>query len=388
MSTRQRFAVLVALVGISGFSQGMLLPLISVLLESEGISSTLNGLHATALYIGILIISPFLEPPLRKYGYKPMILAGGALVFSSIFFFTIWESIWFWFILRLLVGVGDNILHFGTQTWITTTTPEFKRGRSIAIYGLSFGLGFTVGPLMTPLVEINPALPFIASSLLCVIVWSFMFWVKNELPESDGDVQVTTTNTTKRFQDAMKYAWIALLAPFTYGFLETTLHSNFPVYAMRLGHDVSTISYIIPFFAAGSIISQIPLGILSDRIGRPIVLKSVLLGGSITFIGATFIEQSVIGLIISFAIAGMLVGSLYSLGVSYMTDLLPNTLLPAGNILCGVMFSFGSIAGPLLGGGFIDYLPQFSFFYVIVLFIILIFILMTVHSFIARRPST
>ncbi|NIK11601.1 MFS transporter [Alkalibacillus sp. S2W] len=388
MSTRQRFAVLVGLVGISGFSQGMLLPLISVLLESEGVSSTLNGLHATALYIGILIISPFLEPPLRKYGYKPMILAGGALVFSSIFFFTIWESIWFWFILRLLVGVGDNILHFGTQTWITTTTPEFKRGRSIAIYGLSFGLGFTIGPLMTPLVEINPALPFIASSLLCVIVWSFMFWVKNELPESDGDVQVTTTNTTKRFQDAMKYAWIALLAPFTYGFLETTLHSNFPVYAMRLGHDVSTISYIIPFFAAGSIVSQIPLGMLSDRIGRPIVLKSVLIGGSITFIGATFFEQSVVGLIISFAIAGMLVGSLYSLGVSYMTDLLPNTLLPAGNILCGVMFSFGSIAGPLLGGSFIDYFPQFSFFYVIVLFVSLIFIFMIAHTFFAKKSST
>ncbi|MET3683134.1 MFS family permease [Alkalibacillus flavidus] len=388
MSTRQRFAVLVALVGISGFSQGMLLPLISVLLESEGVSSTINGLHATALYIGILIISPFLEPPLRRYGYKPMILVGGALVFSSIFLFTIWESIWFWFVLRLLVGVGDNILHFGTQTWITTTTPEFKRGRSIAIYGLSFGFGFTIGPLMTPLVEINPALPFIASSLLCIIVWSLMYWVKNEWPETDPDVQLTTTKTTKRFQGAMKYAWIALLAPFTYGFLETTLHSNFPVYALRLGHDVTTISYIIPFFAAGSLISQIPLGMLSDRIGRPIVLKIVLVGGSISFFAATFFEQSVLGLILCFAVAGMLVGSLYSLGVSYMTDLLPNALLPAGNILCGVMFSFGSIAGPLLGGSYIDLFPELSFFYIIVAFIGLIFILMLTHSLLRREATS
>ncbi|WP_029425208.1 MFS transporter [Alkalibacillus haloalkaliphilus] len=382
VQARGRFTILVALVGISGFSQGMLLPLIAVLLEEQGVSSTINGLHATALYIGILIVSPFLEPPLRKYGYKPIILFGGVIVFSSLFFFTLWESIWFWFILRLLIGIGDNILHFGTQTWITTTTPEFKRGRSVAIYGLSFGLGFTVGPLMTPLAEINQALPFILSSVLCLLVWSLIFFVRNDFPVFEEEVQVTTTKTTTRFKGAFKYSWIALLAPFTYGFLETALHSNFPVYAMRLGHEVTMISFIIPFFAAGSLISQIPLGMLSDRVGRHKVLIFVLLGGTFTFWIATFFEQSIIGLMVTFAIAGMLVGSLYSLGVSFMTDLLPKSLLPAGNILCGVMFSLGSIAGPLFGGTFIDLFPNVSFFYIIIVFISAVLILM-----ILKRPK-
>ncbi|GAA0450446.1 MFS transporter [Alkalibacillus silvisoli] len=383
VQARGRFIILVTLVAISGFSQGMLLPLIAVLLEEQGVSSTINGLHATALYIGILIISPFLEPPLRKFGYKPVIIVGGILVFSSLFFFTIWDSIWFWFILRLLIGVGDNIIHFGTQTWITTTTPDYKRGRSIAIYGLSFGFGFTIGPLMTPLVEINPSLPFILSSVLCLIVWSLIFLVKNDFPVLDDDIQVTTTKTTSRFKGAFKYAWIALLAPFTYGFLETALHSNFPVYAMRLGHEVAIISFIIPFFAFGSLISQIPLGILSDRIGRHKVLTFVLTGGAITFWISTFLEQSIAGLIITFTIAGMLVGSLYSLGISFMTDLLPKALLPAGNILCGVMFSLGSIAGPLFGGSFIDLFPNVSFFYVIVVFISVVLLLMMMN-----RPKT
>ncbi|WP_188207293.1 MFS transporter [Alkalibacillus aidingensis] len=382
VTIRGRFAILVSLVGISGFSQGMLLPLIAILLEDQGVSSTINGLHATALYIGILIISPFLEAPLRKYGYKPVILIGGALVFSSLFFFTIWESIWFWFILRLLIGIGDNILHFGTQTWITTTTPVHKRGRSIAIYGLSFGLGFTIGPLMSPLIEVSPSFPFIVSSVLCLLVWSLMFLVRNDFPVQDDDVQVATSKTTHRFSGAFKYAWVALLAPFTYGFLETTLHSNFPVYALRIGHEVTMISVIIPCFAAGSIISQIPLGILSDKIGRVNVLSLVLSGGTITFIITALFEHSLIGLFITFTLAGMLVGSLYSLGISYMTDLLPKSLLPAGNILCAAMFSFGSIAGPLLGGAFIDLLPEVSFFYIIVIFLLIITITM-----ITKRPK-
>ena len=83
---QRKFWILVIIVAISGFSQGMLMPLISVIFETDGVSSFLNGLNATGLYIGTLLISPFIEQPLRKYGYKPIILIGGGLVFVSLFF--------------------------------------------------------------------------------------------------------------------------------------------------------------------------------------------------------------------------------------------------------------------------------------------------------------
>ncbi|WP_419150294.1 hypothetical protein [Lysinibacillus xylanilyticus] len=77
--SKKRFAILVLIVSISGFSQGMLLPLISIIFERDGVSSALHGLNATGLYIGTLLISPFFEQPLRKWGYKTIILIGGAL---------------------------------------------------------------------------------------------------------------------------------------------------------------------------------------------------------------------------------------------------------------------------------------------------------------------
>jgi hypothetical protein len=40
---RIRFWILVSIVGISGFSQGMLLPLIAIIFENSGVSSSLNG---------------------------------------------------------------------------------------------------------------------------------------------------------------------------------------------------------------------------------------------------------------------------------------------------------------------------------------------------------
>ncbi|NWQ40570.1 MFS transporter [Bacillus sp. EB106-08-02-XG196] len=359
-----RFWILVTIVAISGFSQGMLLPLIAVIFEQSGVSSSLNGLNATALYIGILLVSPFMEAPLRKYGYKPTIILGGGLVVLALALFPLWKSFWFWFFLRAIIGIGDHALHFATQTWITSSSPTEKRGRNISLYGLFFGIGFASGPLMTPLVNINEALPFIVSSILCLIGWVFVFTLKNEFPEQEVEIN-SFFNTIKRFRTTMKYGWVAFLPPFCYGFLESSLNGSFPVYALRRDIDVASVSLVLTAFAIGSIITQLPLGVLSDSYGRRNVLMIVLSLGFLTFTSASIFEHSFIGLFVSFLLSGMVVGSTFSLGISYMTDLVPKNLLATGNLLCGIFFSLGSLSGPIIGGLFIQFFQKVSFFYII-----------------------
>ncbi len=359
-----RFWILVAIVAISGFSQGMLLPLIAVIFEKSGVSSSLNGLNATALYIGILLVSPFMEMPLRKYGYKPVIIFGGGLVIAALALFPLWKSFWFWFVLRLLIGIGDHALHFATQTWITAFSPNDKRGRNIAIYGLFFGIGFATGPLMTPLVNVNEALPFIVSSILCLIGWVFVFSLKNEFPEQSVGIN-SFLSTIRQFRKALKYSWIAFLPPLAYGFLESSLNGSFPVYALRKDIDVSSVSIVLSAFAIGSIITQLPLGMISDQYGRRKVLMTVLFLGFCSFTAAGFLEHSFIGLFVALLVSGMVVGSTFSLGISYMTDLVPRELLPTGNLLCGIFFSLGSLSGPIIGGLFIKFAQNISFFSII-----------------------
>ncbi|MGD6830880.1 MFS transporter [Sutcliffiella halmapala] len=371
---RFRFWILVSIVAISGFSQGMLLPLIAVIFEDSGLSSSLNGLNATALYIGILLASPFMEQPLRKYGYKPVILVGGFLVVISLALFPLWQTFWFWFFLRLLIGIGDHALHFATQTWITSFSPEDKRGRNISLYGVFFGIGFATGPLMTPLVDVNPSLPFIASSLLCLVGWVFLFFLKNEHPEQEIGVN-SFFETIKRFSKAWKYAWIAFLPPLGYGFLESSLNGSFPIYALRTGMDLTNVSVLLASFAIGGIVFQIPLGVLSDKWGRRNVLLVILSLGCISFVTASFLENHFMGLAVCIFIAGMLVGSTFSLGISYMTDLMPKNLLPTGNLLCGIAFSLGSLGGPFFGGLFIQYFQGISFFHIISFLLFIIFVL-------------
>jgi MFS family permease len=374
MNQRLLICVLICMVGISGFSQGMLLPIIAVIFENDGISSSLNGFHAASVYCGILIISPFMEAPLRKFGYKPLILFGGMTVILSLAFFPLWKSFWFWFVLRLFIGIGDTTLHFATQTWITAISPLAKRGRNISIYGLFFSLGFMIGPLMTKLLEINQSLPFLIASILSLLTWLTVFLIKNEIPEQDSLDSTSFLGTLKRFSKVSRIAWVAFLLPFTFGVLEASLNSNFPVFALRSGIDLTAVSIIIPAFAGGSLLSQIPLGMLSDRFGRRKILLVVLFFSIFVFSTAGIFSQSVIGLFICFLLGGVLVGSTFSLGISYMADLLPRNLLPAGNLLCSIFYSIGSIGGPFFGGLVIDHLQGGNFFYMISTMLLLIFI--------------
>ncbi|MFS0784651.1 MFS transporter [Bacillus sp. 1P06AnD] len=370
--TQFRFWILVCIVAISGLSQGMLMPLIAIIFESDGVSSTLNGLNAAGLYIGILLASPMMEAPLRKFGYKPLLIAGAGTVAIAFALFPVWKSFWFWFILRLIIGIGDNMLHFSTQTWITSFSPLHKRGRNVAIYGLFFSLGFAIGPLFSRLVQYSEALPFIISSGITLIAWLSIFLLKNEKPEQMIET-ASVKGTFSRFQHVFKYAWVAFLPPLGYGFLEASLNGNFPVFALRNGMDINTVSILLPSFALGSILFQLPLGMFSDRFGRKKMLLAIMLTGAIIFLIAGTIQHSVIGLLACLFTAGMVVGSTYSLGISYMADLLPNNLLPAGNIMCSVFFSFGSMIGPYIGGNVIQHFSK-GFFFMFTAMLVLIFI--------------
>ena len=75
---RVRFGILLALILIAGFIQGMLMPILAIVFQQAGIPSSVNGLHATGIYIGILITTPFMEGLLRKFGYKTILLVGSS----------------------------------------------------------------------------------------------------------------------------------------------------------------------------------------------------------------------------------------------------------------------------------------------------------------------
>ncbi|MBC1473822.1 MFS transporter [Listeria grandensis] len=374
MGNRFKFWILTVVVAISGLSQGLLLPLISIVFEENGISPGLNGFHATGIYIGVLLVSPFIEAPLHRFGYKAIIIVGGGIVALALLLFALWFNLYFWFVLRLLIGVGDHMLHFSSQTWIGAMSHPAKRGRNMAVYGLFFSLGFAIGPQLVNLMAVNVNLPFIVSGIMVIIAWGLVWFLKNDfVAESDGIREISFFGSLKRFSDVFRLAWIAMIPPFVYGILETALNATFPIVGLRDGIPQAMVVTIISSFSVGTILFQVPIGILSDRLGRARVLPVFVGAGATVFFVTAFVSSSIL-LVVMFFILGILLGSMYSLGLSYMTDLTPLALLPAGNILVGMSFSLGSIIGPSATGIMIGLFGNDVFYFVITGLLIVAFL--------------
>ncbi len=389
---RYQFLSLTVIVFISGVSQGLLLPLLAVLLEQSGVSSVANGFNAAGLYAGILVTSFFIEKPVLRFGYRPVILFGLVLITLSTLLFPFFQNLWFWFLLRLLVGVGDSALHYSSQLWITSDAPAERRGRMISLYGLSYGMGFSAGPLGLNLLGLGIAAPFIVVSVFYIAAMIMIMGLPRRFPEKVQDTG-TATPMTQRVSMIFRLAWFPLLTPLLYGYMEASLNGNFPVYALRSGITEGWVSIILPSFVAGSLILQLPLGILSDRIGRKKVLMYSASIGGLAFLLVPLVGNHITVIMVLFAIAGAFVGSFYSLGIAYTADILPKSYLPRANVMAAILYSVGSMIGPNLGGAAIQYVSGGMMFYLLggVLFIFffagMIFIPGTVRHFHEKMES-
>jgi MFS family permease len=380
LRSNYQLTTLIMVIIVAGMSQGMLLPLLTILLDRSGVSTDTNGVNATALYIGIFATMFFIEKPVRRYGYKPVIMIGMSLIIIANCLFPVWQQVGFWFILRLLVGIGDSALHFATQLWIVASSPKEKRGRNISLYGMAYGVGFSLGPLGITLLKAGIWVPFMVTSAFFLLILLLLTRLKNEKPERAERAEAAH----KRATTVISLAWFPLITSLLFGYMEATMNSNFPLYGLRIGITESTIGLLLPVTGIGGLIMQLPLGIWSDRVGRKPILMGTAIVGALAFSCVPFVGTNLWGLGLCLGVAGGMVGSFFSLGLAYAADILPRHLLPTANIIASIQYSVGSIIGPLVGGMALHYLSVFSIFY----FLGLVYLLFGLSGFIFKARST
>ncbi|AYB44979.1 MFS transporter [Paenibacillus lautus] len=349
---RTHYFILIAVVVAAGLSQGLLLPVLAIFLERMGISSSMNGLNAAALYVGSFAMTLVAERLLGWVGFKKLIVSGLVLVMLSLVAFPLIPSVAVWFVLRVLVGIGDSALHYAAQLWVLMMSTVKNRGRSISFYGMSYGLGFSIGPLGIPLLKYGEAVPFLILAVLFLfILLVVLFKLPNLKPEKSEQGEQQPAG---RYLKSYRLAWFALIPAFLYGYMEAGINSNFPVYGLRSGFTLGEISTLLPFVGIGGLLLQLPLGIWSDKFGRKRVLTIAGIVGGASFLLIPVAGTNFWATLLLLMLAGGLVGSFFSLGLAYAADILPRVLLPAANVVASFHFNAGSIAGPNAGGAIME----------------------------------
>jgi len=140
---------LTVFIDLLGF--GIVLPLLPLYADQFGTDT--SG-FVIGMLMAIFSIMQFIFAPLwgalsDRIGRRPVIIVGlvGSVVFYTLFgIATIYESLPWLFITRIGAGIAGATVSTA-QAYIADTTDNENRARGMALIGMAFGLGFTLGPL-------------------------------------------------------------------------------------------------------------------------------------------------------------------------------------------------------------------------------------------------
>lgn len=171
--------LLTVLLDLLGF--GLVIPLMSFYAEGFGASAVQVTLLMASYSIAQFVFAPAWGALSDRVGRRPVMLASIAGTAICLSLFASSTSLWMLYVFRTLHGAcAANI--GAAQAYVADVTSGPDRARGMGLVGASFGLGFTLGPLLGgALSGFGLAAPIWAAAALSAVnfVWAFL-----RLPES------------------------------------------------------------------------------------------------------------------------------------------------------------------------------------------------------------
>jgi MFS family permease len=144
-----RFALVVGS-GLAYFmALGVVLPAVPQYVEDElGGSSVSVGIAVGSLFVGAVVLRPFVGRFGDRVGRRVLIVFGAAVVAVSIALYGLVASMPFLVGARLLTGLGEAAFFVGAATMITDLAPPARRGEAISYWSVAVYGGLAFGPVL------------------------------------------------------------------------------------------------------------------------------------------------------------------------------------------------------------------------------------------------
>lgn len=138
----------VVLVDVLGLT--LIIPLLPFYAEHYGASAFVVGLLFTCYSACQMVAGPLLGKWSDRIGRRPLLIVSQLGTVASLFLLAHAWALWVVFLSRLIDGFTAGNLSLA-QAYIADVTAPEERAKSFAIIGISFGVGFFLGPAMTGL---------------------------------------------------------------------------------------------------------------------------------------------------------------------------------------------------------------------------------------------
>ncbi len=330
--------------GIVLIGAGLLGTVLPIRANLEGFSDFAIGVVMSAYYVGFMVGTVWCGRIIRRVGHIRGFATFAALATVSILAHGVVVTPLAWTVLRAVVGASLIGIYITVESWLNERADRSNRGSILAVYEM-VGLGalaagqflITVGDLMT-------TLPFLLAAGLFAL--GLIPVALTRLPEP-----VLAESSRLTIGALFRLSPVAVAGALAGSAAAGAFFSLGPLYAQKIGLREAEIAAYMSAALLGGALLQWPIGGLSDRVDRRLVIgaASLVAGTAALFIVFTADQGLALLLAASFLFGGtMLV--LYALCVAHANDLLPQAQFLDAARGFNFLYGIGAAAAPVIIG--------------------------------------
>lgn len=320
------------------------------------------GLVQSCYYVGFIVGALGLGPLVARIGPQRAFIGFGALAALAALGYLSFDSPGIWAVLRLLTGFSMVGVFTSIESGVNSAVPNRQRGRAFAFYLVLTYLGVSIGQFLlgvsAPGSNLEHGLVnglFVVALIPVALIGD---WQQAVPPPVAAIASASPLATPKRptllldgLRELHRVAPRSVPACIGAGLLSSAFYALTPVYLARIGFPAGDISRVMGIVLIGALLSQWPVGRLSDHLGRratlgAISLVSALAAAVLIVMRAPLLVDALLFVYVA------LTFTLYGVIVSDVNDSVDQARRVQTSATLLLVFSLGGAAGPTIASVF------------------------------------
>ncbi|AZL53844.1 MFS transporter [Aliarcobacter skirrowii] len=240
---------------------GIMITYIGVYLKQAGASSFSIGLINSAFFLGAIASSIFSQKIISTIGHIRSFASFAALMVIAFLLHSVYLNEFFWGFLRLISGFSFYALLIIVESWLNEKSSNSQRGQILAIYTIIFYLSTALGQLFLTIPKDSEFFVFTVGSVL--VLFSLITIAMTRIKEP-----ILKPFEQYSFPKLYSIVPLALTGSFIGGFFVGSFFTMLPLTILHKFDSTTILSIFMSLTLIGGLVSQWPIGKLSDKYGR------------------------------------------------------------------------------------------------------------------------
>jgi len=339
-------------------SNGLLSTLLTLRGSALGFPETAIGLMQSAYPAGAFagcLIAPRL---VSTVGHIRTFAALASLASATTLVHLVTEDPWSWGAMRAVSGFCFSGLYVVVESWLNGQATNRNRGTLLSLYFVIQTGGSAAGQAFLSISSPEGVLLLVITSILISVALVPILISASATPPFVEPERISV-------RALFGLSPMALSGALLNGVAQGAIYVALALYAGAIGLGAAAVGALVAACTLGGMMTQFPLGLLSDRIDRRFVITGAAAGSVLVALGLAALGDTPQELWIVYLGVGLLGGltlPIYSLCAAHMNDQLRASQIVAASATLVLVLYVGIIAGPTLGAVAVRELGPTGFF--------------------------